>query len=292
MENTAQSFDSLLRPACQPILEQALAKGTGLILTLPHGLDGHSLAERICGHISSLSGSVTRFTIKSRKTIPLTEPAKFMHGTVAADVFFSLNQSYKGCIAPIGYNAQAAVLGVDRDFDDKPVELTLRFSHELSARRMRRDERYLWSKNIPSTLGIDFIYDLPETREGLRQILTNCAANTRLFSFTPLNISAGGICLLIPPHITKSAGGAKFFFLLQLKEPQGKASLPYFLTAKKLGLHYDLETKEADGLRMQFTHELEMKKSSGHLFWQNIEHSGSARLRNGLADFFGKIQGD
>lgn len=274
---------SLFRPASLPILEQTLSSRTKLTVTLSHGLDGHSLAEKITGHVSSLSGNVAHLAIDSRKLIPTTHPAKFLQGMVAGDVSFNLTQLLtNGSVSPMSYLGEAAILEITRDRNGNPDGLILRFPLEFNARRLRRDTRYEWNKKIPATLGIDFVYKIPETRSELKSILYHCTENSRLFSFSPLNISAGGMCLLLPPHVAKTAAAANFFLFLSFGHVSGKGASPFFLIGKKLGFHYDPKSNEANGLRLQFTHELDLRKSSGVICWEDIESNGSRLLRNTL----------
>ena len=265
------------------MLEQVYSNRIPLTLILSHGFSGKSLAVQLKGYVCKIAGNVVRFGIESQKTIPTTGPAKLAQGLVVADVFFNMSlQKPGGIIEPMGYNGEASILNTTTDADGKPTELLLRFGHAFNTRRMRRDERYDWKEDIPATLGLDMLNGIPQTRLELKAILGNCVANNKLFQFTILNISAGGVCIKIPPHATKSASSAIFFFLLSIKSG-GQKDVPFFLLGKKLGLHYTQKDKEADGFRMQFTHELDWVNSQAKLQWRDIEKTGSANLRTTLA---------
>ncbi len=280
---SSQDLFSMWRPSSLPVLEQVYNNRIPLTLILSHGFSGKSLAVQLKGVICKIAGNVVRFGIESQKTIPTTAPAKLAQGQVVADVFFNMSlQKPGGIVEPMGYNGEASILSTTTDSEGKPTELLLRFGHAFNTRRMRRDERYDWRDDIPATLGLDLLNGIPQTRLELKTILSNCVTNNKIFQFSLLNISAGGVCIKIPPHATKSASSAIFFFLLSLKT-EGQKNVPFFLLGKKLGLHYTQKDKEADGFRMQFTHELDWINSQAKLQWRDIEKTGSANLRSTLA---------
>ncbi|MCR4666043.1 MAG: hypothetical protein K5657_01980 [Desulfovibrio sp.] len=277
----AQELISMWRPSTLPVLQKVHANKVPLTLLLSHGFSGKSLAVQLKGQIVHLANTIARLVILEQQTVPTTGPAKIAQGQVVADVFFNMTlEKAGGILEPMGYNGEANILQTVTDSDGKPTELLLRFGRDFNTRRMRRDARFDWKPDIPATLGLDIVDQIPISKLELKDILSNCVNNRNVLRFSILNISAGGVCFKIPPHATKSAASALFFFLLCINI-KGRAEA-FFLLAKKLGLHYAQQSKEADGFRMQFTHELDMSKSQTKLFWNDIEKTGSSRLRNTL----------
>ncbi|MBQ7618200.1 MAG: hypothetical protein IJS50_04935 [Desulfovibrio sp.] len=284
MAESNHEFFGMWRPSSLPVLEKVQQKHVPVTLHLSHGFNGRSLAQQLKGTITTLTDSSFTYVITDQQTVPTTGPVKASQGSIVADLYFTLMvDKSDGSSEPIGYSGEVVVLKTIEGLDAQPVSVLLKVPHVFKTRRMRRDERYDWSKEIPATLGFDVVDFPPQNRLELKTILERCAENNKRFLFSPLNISAGGMCLLINPAVVRANPSSLYFFLLSLKPDSTKNAVPFFLLCKRLGLHYMQNSTKADGIRMQFVYELDWSSSQQQLKWTNIEKTGSSGLRSMLA---------
>ena len=284
MEASQQDLFGMWRPSSLPVLEQVQSKQIPVTIILSHGFNGKSLAVQLKGIIAEISNNVFIYHVQSQKTIPTTAPAKLSQGMIVADIFFNMAlQKPNGVVEPMGYSGEGTVVNVITDAEGKAKTMHLKVGHAFQTRRMRRDDRYDWREDIPATLGLDVLDVVPQTRVELKSVLENCVANGRRIPFSNFNISAGGVCLKINPTSVRTNTSSLYFFLLTLKQDASKPAIPFFLLCKRLGLHYQKDSQEADGIRMQFIHELDWTNSQDKLTWSNIEKTGSSGLRTILS---------
>ncbi|MCR5563560.1 MAG: hypothetical protein K6F46_09395 [Desulfovibrio sp.] len=268
----------LWKPRVLDILER-LQKGRILVnLLLSRGVDGESDCEHLKGRILKVSGNVAVFSVEQRETTTPVNPAVRARGSIVGEMSFTLTE---GGDEGMLHTTEADILQAVFSKDKAPSALSLRVSGRIQIRRMRRDVRLDWPEGVAALTGVDIIDKIPQTSPELRVALSQCLQN-RDTSPEIVNISAGGVCLLVEKKIAATTLSATDYilFVFALKAKQKSVESPNFLLCKKVGLRRDIVKAEKTAVRLRYLYEFNSATSSEGWQWRNIEQTGSDALRH------------
>ena len=148
---------------------------------------------------------------------------------------------------------------------------------------MRRDRRIDWYPEYSKASGVMRIDQIPATRHDLRELIQNHYHLAALRSQI-INISAAGACALLPdaPEL-KSLSADHGLMLYIISDGINLADATYVFLCKKIGITSS-DAVDTLKLRMQFTHELNLRNSNSSLSWSEIANTGSSRLNRFIQD--------
>ncbi len=270
----------LWKPPVLEILER-LHKGRVLVsLLLSRGVDGESDCERLKGRILKVSGNVAVFSVEQRETATPVNPAVRARGAIVGEMSFTLTE---GGEEGLLHTTDADILQSVVSKDKTPRALTLRVSAKIQIRRMRRDVRLDWPEGVAALVGVDIIEKVPQSSPELRAAVSQCLQN-RDNSPEIVNISAGGVCVLVEKRIAATTLGANdyVFFVFAVKAQMETVSNSNFLLCKKVGLRRDLVNPGKAAVRLRFLYEFSSAagKPGEGWQWRNIEQTGSDTVRH------------
>ncbi|WP_308585158.1 hypothetical protein [uncultured Desulfovibrio sp.] len=198
------------------------------------------------------------------------------------EYFFCLNKNYPQRMR-LGYMGCGKILGVKKNADHSIQALLLRFAAQNVVRRMRRDRRIDWYPEYSKASGVMRIDQIPATRHDLRELIQNHYHLAALRSQI-INISAAGACALLPdaPEL-KSLSADHGLMLYIISDGINLADATYVFLCKKIGITSS-DAVDTLKLRMQFTHELNLRNSNSSLSWSEIANTGSSRLNRFIQD--------
>ena len=292
MENDLLSFDpsSVWRPSSLTILDNVLKEKKVVKLLLARGFDDKSLPTLLTGHFVNVANNLANFVI-DKKAVPTPEQLKTMidaTGVPEASIdshinvlSFVIGIPVNNGFEPTKFTGTSSIVKtMYNTTTGEPHALFIHVNNNLKTRRIRRDTRYPWNKDINASIGLETVNSIPQTKAELRNILNLCAsANTQ--KPTILNISAGGICLIPDLKFVKMSTSNLFFMLLSIKDSNDHTT-PFFLLMKKLGLFSSQNKNENNAVRFIFSYELDWTHSSNTLEWIDIKNTGSDSLRSSL----------
>lgn len=194
------------------------------------------------------------------------------------EYFLCLDKTYPQRVRH-GYMGVGKILGVKRDSNRNIQALLMRFSAQTVVRRMRRDRRIDWRAEYSKASGVMRIGCIPETKHDLKELVQNHYHLAALRSQI-INLSAAGACVLLPDSSElKSLSADPGLMLYIISDEFCLLDATYVFLCKKVGVTSS-DVVDTLKLRMQFTHELNLRNSDTSLNWVEISNSGSARLNS------------
>jgi len=226
------------------------------------------------GYLSEAIGREAKLRVVEQTVI--ARPCKLYANEF--EYFFCLDKNFPQRVRH-GYMGIGKVLGVKRDLSHNIQALLLRFPAQGVVRRMRRDRRIDWNPEYSKTSGVMCIDHIPETKHDLKELVQNHYHLAALRSQI-INLSAAGACVLLPDSSElKSLSADPGLMLYIIADEFSLLDATYVFLCKKVGVTSS-DVVDTLKLRMQFTHELNLRNSDTSLNWVEISNSGSARLNS------------
>lgn len=232
------------------------------------------VSDVLChGHLSEAIGREARLKIVEQTA--MERPSKIYPNEF--EYFFCLDKNYPQRMR-LGYMGIGKILSVKKNSDHSIQSLLLRFAAQNVVRRMRRDRRIDWYSEYSKASGVMCTGQVPATRHELRKLIQNHYPLAALRSQI-INISAAGACALLPDCLElKSLSVDPSLMLYIISEGfNNMIDATHVFLCKKVGIASS-DAIDTVKLRMQFTHELNLRDSHCGLNWVEITNTGSARL--------------
>lgn len=231
------------------------------------------------GHIKDVAGREAYLDIAEQEV--LTRSCRIYPNEF--EYFFCLDKTYPQRMR-LGYLGTGKILSIKKNNNNDIVTMHLRFAAKNVERRMRRDRRIDWRPEYSKVAGVIRLDAIPESRQDLKKLIQDhyhyAIKNTQF-----INISAAGACALLPDEAELKSLSAEANLLVYIIS--GKFDMinaTYVLLGKKIGI----TNSDVNGmvkLRMQFTHELDLRYNMVDLDWIEITNTGSTRLGNFIDEY-------
>ena len=277
----------MVHPGGAEFFPQLIRDKTDVTLVFPKGFDSASRMVSMEGNIVEAEGNVARFCIHPRN-LPLlpSDKGSALPALLPIELNFvtSLNRE-DGSSLVLLFRGTGKLLNTVCGARDTPTHFTLMLDDNLAVRRDRRHKRHDWKEGMYANAGLGNVAALPQTLNELRQPLESTLLGTH---FRPeiVNISLGGICLIVPRDYAEQPDLVPdgFLFVCTTAKP-GERKRPTVLLCRRVGERPDLAEDNRVALRLQFVKELDWSKSTDNLVWKDVSRTGSGAINEFFRQF-------
>lgn len=177
------------------------------------------------------------------------------------------------------YGGRAYILDQELQKNGIPESLLLRLSPPARIRRLRMHDRILSPGGLFLMPGLVLMDQEPVNRRRLLALLGHYYRQKTRPRPELVDISAGGACIKTSdPHCQRFMGTEESYLFFFFSERDGNLEPPNVFLAKKVGILRDDKAMHT-GLRIKFLRELVWSGPNEDLKWQNIEFSGSEKIK-------------